>query len=245
MLILIRAAALLCILYGLTVLRLIGPGRLFNFFYLLLGIVLLLFSFFITQFDAHTAQIMIIILLLGLIIFLISEALIISYSLRKCEKDADYLIVLGSQVKVNGPSMDYKARLDSANEYLLANPSTKVICTGGQGKDEPVSEAESGASYLLRRGITADRIIKEDKSTNTFENIANAKELITREMDPSAARIVIVSADYHLCRASLIAHRLKLNNVSLKGARGLFILLPHYYSREFFALTKELLLPSK
>lgn len=43
--------------------------------------------------------------------------------------------------------------------------------------DEEVSEAFAMKEYLTNKGISEDRIIMEDKSTNTLENIKNTKVL--------------------------------------------------------------------
>ena len=147
---------------------------------------------------------------------------------------------LSHKMKEDGPSMDYRARLESAYEYLVKNPETKVITTGARGDFEPVSEAKGGADYLIKKGISSDRIIMEDKSYDTLQNLSNAYDLIVKDgKDPKEIKTVIVSALYHLYRASYIAEKIGYRNISCKGGHGLMILLPHYYTREFFALIKE------
>ena len=227
------------ILYGLIVLSLIGPHRIFSFFYLAAGIVLYLISAFSKHFDERTDRILSVLLAIAAICFLVLEVRIIAFSMKPCASDAKSLIVLGSQVKESGPSMDYQARLDSAYEYLIENPETIVVCTGAKGPSEPISEARGGADYLIARGIEEDRILIEDQSFNTIENLANAKKLLEEKGFDLKGVVVIVSADYHLYRANYIAGRLGYQNVSCKGGHGLRALLPHYYTREFFAVVKE------
>ena len=178
----------------------------------------------------------------AVILFALVETRIISFAKKEPERNADYLIVLGSQMKDDGPSLDYKARLDSAYEYLSENSKTKVITTGAQGTKEPVSEAQGGADYLIRRGIDLDRIIIDDHSYDTLQNLSNAKKLNIKDgKDPDNTEVMIVSAVYHLYRASYIAGKIGYGSVSCKGGCGLFVLLPHYYTREFFAAVKEYL----
>lgn len=62
--------------------------------------------------------------------------------------ELDYLIVLGAQMKTGGPSKALQYRLDEACRYLDENPGIKVIVSGGQGTDEPVSEAQGMYDYL-------------------------------------------------------------------------------------------------
>ena len=235
----LKIIAAVFILYGLIVLSLIGPYRIFSFFYLAAGIVLYLISAFYRRFDEKAGRLFLILLAVAAFCFLFVEARIIFFSTKPCAPNARSLIVLGAQVKDSGPSMDYQARLDSAYEYLKDNPETIVVCTGAQGPSEPFSEAESGAGYLMKKGIGKDRILIEDQSFNTIQNLANARKLLEERGIDEDGGVVIVSADYHLYRAKYIAEKLGYRNVSCKGGHGLWLLLPHYYTREFFALIKE------
>ncbi|MBP1555918.1 MAG: YdcF family protein, partial [Oscillospiraceae bacterium] len=153
---------------------------------------------------------------------------------------ADYVILLGTQMRASGPSVDFRARIESAYEYLTENPESMLIATGGKGGNEPVSEAEGARDYLVRKGIEEDRVILEDKSTNTAENLEfSARILRQLGEDLSTVKVVIVSADYHLCRASYIAEKVGFGDVSCRGSHGLVILLPHFYTRDLIALIKE------
>ncbi len=234
----------MCI-YGLIVLTVIGPFHFFNFFYLLAGLFLFLACHFYKtlkkKIEPKLFRFMIILFFILVSVFVITEARIISFARKNCKEDADYLIVLGSGMNEDGPSNDYRARLDSAYAYLIENKDTVVICTGAQGPYEPASEAQGGRDYLLKKGIEESRILLEDQSYNTVQNIRNSKALIEKKTDPLTQTIVIVSSDYHLFRASLLAKREGFKDVSCKGGHGIWILLPQYYTREFFALGKELL----
>ena len=47
-------------------------------------------------------------------------------------------------------------------------PRAVIIASGGQGADEAVSEAEAMRTYLVEeRGVPADAVIEEDRSTTT------------------------------------------------------------------------------
>ena len=101
-----------------------------------------------------------------LTIFFICQGCILTQFFSKGESGAEYIIVLGAQMRDWGPSVVYKARLDSAVEYLKNNPDTKVIVTGGQGANESISEGEGGQEYLLAQGINKDRILVEKDSVD-------------------------------------------------------------------------------
>ncbi len=231
-----------CLLYGLFILFTLSFRYVFNYFYFCLGILLLALSFLWERLKKGFRIFFLIAAVLFLTLFVFVEGNIISHSLKGPLPDADYVILLGAGVDKRGPSMDYRARLDSALEYLEENPQTKIVCTGAQGPREPVSEAKAGMDYLVKRGVDEKRILLEDQSVNTAGNITNARALLIENgADPSETPVVIVSADYHLYRASFIAEKLGFRRVSCKGGHGLAVLLPQCYTREFFAYLKDFL----
>ncbi|MFY0519169.1 YdcF family protein [Lysinibacillus sp. UGB7] len=118
---------------------------------------------------------------------------------------ATYMIVLGAKVKPDGvPSLSLKNRLEESIEYLTKYPHVKVIVSGGQGSDEDRTEASVMLDYLVKRGIPAERILLEDQSTSTYENL-----LFSRELLPEGTKhITIVSNDFHLQRAKYLAKSL-------------------------------------
>ena len=118
---------------------------------------------------------------------------------------ATYMIVLGAKVKPGGiPSLSLKNRLEEAVKYLKKYPRVKVIVSGGKGEDEDRTEASVMLKYLQDNGIDTNRIIVEDQSTSTYENLLFSKELLPKE----TKKITIVSNDFHLKRAKYLAESL-------------------------------------
>lgn len=152
-------------------------------------------------------------------------------------KNLDYLIVLGAQIYDNGPSTVLKYRLDRTIEYLEENPETVCIVSGGQGYNEPYTEAEGMAMYLEAHGIDGSRIIQEPKATNTVENIRNSIKL----MDSPDARVGIVTNNFHVFRGVHIAKKQGLVNAEGIAADTTKAYLPNNMFREFFGITKDLL----
>ncbi|KYG91967.1 vancomycin resistance protein [[Bacillus] sp. KCTC 13219] len=114
----------------------------------------------------------------------------------------DFLIILGAKVRPTGePSLSLQYRLEAANDYLQKHPHVQVIVSGGQGDDEPATEASIMADYLISHGISAERILLEEDSTSTYENLLFSKELLPEDI----TTITIVSNDYHLQRAKFLA----------------------------------------
>ena len=136
-----------------------------------------------------------------------------------------------------GPSVVYKARLDSAIEYLNNNPDTKVIVTGGQGANESISEGEGGQEYILAQGINKDRILVEKDSVDTDENISNALSLIDTDND---MKICIVTNNFHVFRGVMIAKRYTNAKISGIAAFTQYQYLPNNMVRETFGILKDI-----
>ena len=108
---------------------------------------------------------------------------------------ADYYLVLGALVNPNGqPSAALAARCDTAIAVLNVNPGSQAILCGGQGGDEPRTEAAAMQDYMIAHGADAERLILENKSSTTIQNIANAKKLL-----PEGAAVAVITNDYRSC----------------------------------------------
>ena len=231
-------------LYGGLAVFILGSGQWFNFAFVIIGAALILIGIIvkIKAVPGWLKAILLILLILAIAATAFFEYRIIKFASAEPEEGADYVIVLGAKVNGSTPSVEFSARIKAATAYLLKNPGTKVITTGAKGEDEDISEAAAAAKVILAARVLEDRIIIEDKSTTTLENLANAAEIIRqRGKDPAKTSIVVVSSGFHLYRASLYAKELGLENVSYSGGNGMLVLLPQYYLREFAALVKELL----
>lgn len=169
-----------------------------------------------------------------IVIFVAAEIIIISYGTAKPQANVDYVIVLGSQVRGRTPSYNLARRLDKAYEYLQENPQTTVILSGGQGDGEEITEAEAMAEYLEEKGIPKERMLLEDKSKDTYENIKFSREL----MDSQDVQIVLVTNDFHIFRSIGIAKKQGLTNVEGLGAPVMWYTMPNMYVREAFAVIK-------
>jgi uncharacterized SAM-binding protein YcdF (DUF218 family) len=167
--------------------------------------------------------------------FAITEVKIIGAMRARAKEDLDYIIVLGAGLHGTEPSNPYKARIERAAMYLDENEGTIVIASGGQGKFEQISEAECVKRKLTSKyGIDESRILLEEKSTDTEENLRYSLEVIG---DP-AASVGIVTNGFHELRALSIAKREGYENVSSVPARTLFPVGIHYVVREFFGMTE-------
>lgn len=175
------------------------------------------------------------VILMAAVIFAIVEGVIIFNAVKKPEPEADYVLLLGAKVNGTTPSKSLMYRINGAYDYLVDNPSAKVIVCGGKGSDEQISEAEAMKRTLISKGIDENRIIMEDKSTSTEENIRFAMEYI----EDNNSKVVVTTNSYHVFRAVSIARKAGLKNVSGNPAGCVTGLIPQDFAREFFAVIKD------
>ena len=162
--------------------------------------------------------------------------LIVHANMQKTQGNTT-LIVLGCKVNGENPSLMLTERLDAAYEYLVEHEDVICILSGGKGDDEDISEAECMYRYLVDKGISAERLIKEDKSTSTRENLAFSKEII--EEYNFSTNITIVTNEFHQYRARRVAEKLGFNVSAISGKTAWW-LFPTYYVRELYGVLYEL-----
>lgn len=173
------------------------------------------------------------IVILTILCVLVVEIMIIRTGRKLPMPQADYIVILGAQVKGIRPSKALLRRIMTACDYMKTNPETKAILSGGKGPDEGISEAECMRRVLVQNGIDEQRLILEDKSVNTLENLKYSLADVGYEH-----RIVIATCDFHQLRAQAVARKLGVREVSGIGSGSGHMLKVNDYFREFFALLK-------
>lgn len=170
-------------------------------------------------------------------LFFVLEGLVISGMSSKPQKELDYIIVMGAQVKGTVPSKSLLRRIEAARDYLNENSDTIAIVTGGKGDREDITEAECMRNYLVGYGIPEERIIMEDKATNTDENIEFSMEIINELSDEENPSIGIVTNNFHVFRTLCVCDE-KGYDVAGIPAESDEILFFNYMVREAFALVQ-------
>ena len=168
---------------------------------------------------------------------LILEGMVVSGMAASAPPELDYVIVLGARVDPDGPSPALVRRLNATMACLEGHPRVTIIATGGQGRDEPMSEARCIREELIRRGVKPEQIRMEERSTSTMENIQNAMPL----MHDSAARVGIITNNYHVFRATRIAQKAGLVNVFGIAAEYTGHTKFHYMIREAICIVVDFL----
>ncbi|WP_197025142.1 ElyC/SanA/YdcF family protein [Butyrivibrio proteoclasticus] len=171
-------------------------------------------------------------------IFLFTEFKIVKAMTAHPSKDLDYVVVLGAGMIGDQPTNPLRVRIERAARYMEENENTVLIASGGKGIDEQISEAECIKNYLLAHyDIDESRIILEDKSRDTEENLANSLVIIG---DPEAS-VGIVTNSFHEYRALTIARHTGYKNAESVPATTLMPVGIHYVVREFFGMVELLL----
>ena len=154
----------------------------------------------------------------------------------KPDQNIQNIVVLGGGLVDTEPSLMLQDRLDVAAELQLAHSQSQLYCAGGQGPDELLPEGLAMARYLQKHYSLES--VAEKASFNTYENLKNVLALSPKI---ASEKTVIVSSNFHVLRAVMMARRLGYQDVHMQAVPVQFWLLPHYVLREMAAWCKALL----
>ena len=145
--------------------------------------------------------------LVGILGFSALLGAVLSGAYDQIDGEPQVMVILGCQVKPWGPSILLQDRLDKALDYLENEPDMTVVVSGGQGPDEHISEARVMADYLIEQGIGQERILLEDQSHNTVQNLTLTRQLLDELGYDLEQDIVVVSNGFHLTRVRMLWDR--------------------------------------
>ncbi len=171
-------------------------------------------------------------LCIGLVIVGITEIIIVSASFGDPEQSCDYMVVLGAKVRHDGPSVSLMDRIRGAYDYMVAHPQVIAVVSGGQGPDEPMSEAQCMYEHLVAMGIDKDRIWIEDRATSTWANLNYSLDLIEEKTGTRPNTIGLLSSEYHLFRAGLQAKDCGVEAVGIPAETSLISQKVNHFMRE-------------
>ncbi|MCL2774364.1 MAG: YdcF family protein [Oscillospiraceae bacterium] len=183
---------------------------------------------------------------IGMILFVTAFAVYcfvtLSYTADDIPENPDLVIVLGCHVYGDKPGKLLETRLSAALDTLNKYPGAVCITTGGQGPSETAPEARTMKKYLSDNGIGANRIYEDDRSSTSFENLSFA-EKIAIENNLKYQNIIVVTSEYHIFRAMMIAHRVYPDaNIYAVKANSPFAFFTSGMMREFFAFVKSFII---
>ena len=182
-----------------------------------------------------TFQITIVVLILVLLAVLLTGTAILFRGFGQ-KGPFTYMIVLGTTVEGTEPSPMLADRIEAAAKHMENHPDVIAIVTGGKADEKNISEAQCMYNGLTKLGIDPDRIILEDKATSTMENFRFSLELLEKELGRVPRNIGVLSSEFHLLRARLIAKSYGLDVATIpartSNTEGFF----KYFVREIFVI---------
>ena len=174
------------------------------------------------------------VIILGVLYCAVISAFMIRAANRKPKSEPAAIIVLGCKVRGTDPSLMLMRRIRTAYRAALQYPDAKVIVSGGKGSNEDISEAECMQRELIQMGLPAERILPENRSASTSENLRFSKEIL--DQNGLHGEVVLVTDAFHEFRASVLAELEGLPECSSASAKTSWYLVPTYWVREWFGV---------
>lgn len=230
----------------LALLLTIVPGFQFSIVLCICFAILLVLMFFLlkhpTPVTMTVFRIICVILVVGFLAAAITAGFILRSAYPGKQPPCDYILVLGAGVRGTVPSLSLKERVNAAYDYLSAHPGTVAVLSGGQGPGEDITEAACMYRELTKMGIDGSRLLLEEKSTSTMENLQFSLDVLESQAGTRPARIGIVSSEYHIFRATQFARSLGLEPVGIPAKTTWLSIRLNYFLREIVAVWKYLIL---
>jgi uncharacterized SAM-binding protein YcdF (DUF218 family) len=151
------------------------------------------------------------------------------------------IVVLGAGAPHGVPSPTLLARLDLALDQAARYPAAPVVVSGGLGFGGHPSEARVMGDYLRAHGLAAERIVQEERSTSTDENLRFSRPLLASHGVAADAPVRLVTSDFHTVRARWIARRAGYARVQAVGAPTPLYVRYNAWLRDYFAFVSGFL----
>lgn len=241
-LLLIAAALLVLLALSLNVV----PGFRFSIVLCLCAAVVLVGFWLLTLRPTPLTQkickLLSILLLIGSLAAGITLGFVVRAAQPGSEVPCQYIVVLGAGVNGTVPSLTLRERINGAYAYLAANPDAIAVLSGGQGPREEITEAACMYRELTKLGIDGSRLLLEERSTSTIENLQFSLDVVEAATGTRPNSVGIVSSEYHIFRAKLFAKSIGLEPVGIPAKTSWTALRINYYLREVVAVWKFLIL---
>lgn len=169
-------------------------------------------------------------------------------------EEPEYVIFLGGGItKDRELSANLQRRIQFAAKYLKEHPSTVCVVTGGKGPFSPCPESDVLKPALEACGIASERIIPEPEAKDTIQNFQLSAKLLSQYSgrpveEILSAPITVITNDFHISRAEILAKRMGFNNIYGACAKTPFVFRLNVYVREiccYFKLYIRILLTGK
>ena len=162
------------------------------------------------------------------------------YERRPPRPDPDAVVVLGSGLIRGKVPPLLRSRLDRGRqmaETTAASTLPLLITSGGKGPDEPRSEGEAMAEYLVESGYARGEVLAETRSRSTEQNLRFSRALADERPDARGRQLLVVTNGYHVPRTALLSRRIGVD-ADVAGAPTARYFVPSAYIREFIAVLR-------
>jgi uncharacterized SAM-binding protein YcdF (DUF218 family) len=197
----------------------------------LISVILIAYAVFINKIPK---KVHIVIGIICMIPVIFTMFLFIYGNVSNAEYNEDVVIVLGAGIIGETVTRPLANRLNTALDYWSENPDAHIIVCGGLGNRASITEAEAMARYLSVMGVPRERILLEELSTSTHENLTFAKEILN-DYFPGGYKAVLVTNDFHIYRSVNMARSIGIETNRL-GAYTDWYTMPVNYIREMMAV---------
>ena len=170
----------------------------------------------------------------GLLYCLTMTVLMLHAAYKKPQQTPQAMIVLGCKVNGTDPSLMLWQRIQAAYNAMQEYPEMIAVVSGGKGSNEEISEAQCMENELRRLGIPPERIVQENRSTSTSENLRFSREIL--DARGITGTVLIATDAYHEMRAQVLAKKEGLPDCAAVSAKTSWYLVPTYWTREWFGL---------
>ncbi len=238
--------AALCALLGVLMQYVYTAVRFTGFLCLCAAPVALLWGFLDARRERRWAKIaryvLALLLAAGFGLFAVLEVQVIAGGRTDDETPVEAVVILGAGVNGTRPSLSLQVRLEAALLYIADRPDIPIVVSGARGGGESISEAACMADWLVDHGVDPGRVHLEEQARSTAENVRYARAVLSDLGIDSGAPVAVVTADYHLYRASLYWDDAGFVPVAAHMPSRFLPLTVNYYIREAFGVAHLLVL---
>ncbi|GGJ23396.1 hypothetical protein GCM10008938_06940 [Deinococcus roseus] len=156
-------------------------------------------------------------------------------------RQTDAIVVLGARVNhKTGINPCLKARVNHGVKLWENQYAPLLIMSGGNDLEDGANEAEAMFKLARQADVPASAVLREREAHSTYENLLFTRKIMQQK---GLKTLLIVTENYHMPRAALIAEELGLNYavspVQDSPCWTRWTFLSRYFLREPLALIKN------
>ena len=139
--------------------------------------------------------------------------------------DSLCIIIMGYGLRADGTMKEELVdRLVVGLSSALKYPNAYVVVTGGAtSRAKGVTEAGQMARWLMDRGVEPHRIIQENRSYSTLQNVQRVYSILIRDY-PQITTAAVVTSDYHIRQSCVLFSAIFSQGTHVSGNRQIRVI---------------------